>query len=179
MALQVVLLGWLVVDVRATALRLALGVVAAASIAVSTYLYGGRDVDESLGAACRVLAIVLPAALLTPRIEPSRLGDHLGQRLRLPPRVVVAATVAFQRVDQVADQWRQIQRARRARGLGVDGRRRRRLRGSAGAAFAILVVNLRETGVLAVAMDARGFGDADHRTWAEPAPWHWADTSFS
>lgn len=171
LALQVVLLGWLLVDIRTTLLRLAFGLVAALSITISTYLYGGQHLSESLGAACRVLAIVLPAALLTPRILPSSLGDHLAQRLRLPARAVVAAVVALQRLDQTSDQWRQVQRARRARGLGADGSLPRRLRNSAGSAFAMLVVNLRETGTLAVAMDARGFAEAEGRTWAEPAPW--------
>jgi energy-coupling factor transport system permease protein/energy-coupling factor transport system ATP-binding protein len=34
---------------------------------------------------------------------------------------------------------------------------------------------MRRTGTLAVAMDARGFGHATRRTWAEPAPWLWGD----
>jgi energy-coupling factor transporter transmembrane protein EcfT len=175
LGLQLLLLGWLLVDVRATLFRLGLGMVAAVSITVSTYLYGGQHLTESLGAACRVLAIVLPAALLTPRIGPSSLGDHLGQRLHLPARTVVAAVVALQRLDQTAEQWRQIQRARRSRGLGVDGSLGRRLRSSGGAAFAMLVVNMRQTGTLTVAMDSRGFADARNRTWAEPAPWHVLD----
>jgi energy-coupling factor transport system ATP-binding protein len=38
------------------------------------------------------------------------------------------------------------------------------------------VAALRQTGTLAVAMDARGFAGADRRTWAEPAPWRSGDT---
>jgi energy-coupling factor transporter transmembrane protein EcfT len=34
---------------------------------------------------------------------------------------------------------------------------------------------MRETGQLALAMDARGFATAGRRTWAEPAPWGPAD----
>ena len=44
--------------------------------------------------------------MLTPVIEPSELGDHLAQRLRLPARPVVAAVVGLQRVDEFGEQWR-------------------------------------------------------------------------
>jgi len=169
---ELVLYGWWVVDLRATVLRLLFGLVAASSIAVSTYLYGGREVDSALTASLRILVIVVPTALLTPRIDPSRLGDHLAQRLRLPARPVVAAVVALQRLDDLAETWQEIQRARRARGLGLDGGPVRRMRGSAHSAFALLVVSMRRTAAVSVAMDARAFGAArDGRTWAEPAPW--------
>ena len=144
---------------------------------ISTWLYGGRDFDEALGAGLRVLSIVLPAALLTATIDPSRLGDHLAQRLRLPARVVVAATSALQRLDDTVETWRTIQLARRARGLGLDGGPVRRLKASAAGAFALLVVSLRRATVTTIAMDARGFATATRRTWAESAPWTTADSA--
>lgn len=162
-------------DVPASGRRLLIGAVAALSIMVSTWLYGGHDGGSSLAAALRVLTIVTPAALLSPLIAPSELGDHLAQRLRLPARVVVAAVAALQRLDAMGTQWQQVQRARRARGLGSDGGPVRRLRGSAGSAFALLVVSMRQTGQLATAMDARGFENAHRRTWAEAAPWRPGD----
>jgi len=169
---EIVLYGWWMSDVRATVIRLAFGLVAATSIAVSTYLYGGREVATALTASLRILVIVVPTALLTPGIDPSRLGDHLAQRLRLPARPVVASVVALQRIDDLAETWQQIQRARRARGMGLDGSLARRARGSAHSAFTLLVVSMRRTGALSVAMDARAFGAArTGRTWAEPAPW--------
>jgi len=173
---QVLTLGWLGRDVRATLRRLTLGAVAAVSLVISTWLYGGHQADASLGAGLRVLAIVIPAALLTPRIRPSELGDHLAQRLHLPARTVVAAVVALQRLESIGEQWQQVQRARRARGLGLDGGPTRRLRGSGASSFALLVVAMRQTGQLATAMDARGFAGADRRTWAEPAPWRVGDS---
>ncbi|MBA2558481.1 MAG: energy-coupling factor transporter transmembrane protein EcfT, partial [Propionibacteriales bacterium] len=106
----------------------------------------------------------------------SALGDHLAQRLHLPARAVVAAVVALQRWDSIGEQWQQVQRARRARGLGLDGGPLRRLQESAASAFALLVVSMRHTGQLATAMDARGFAAARERTWAEPAPWLPGDT---
>ena len=173
---EVAALGWLATDLRATLQRLALGLVAAASIMVSTWLYGGQHASESIGAALRIIYIVLPAALVTARIRPSELGDHLAQRLHLPARAVVAAVVALQRLDSLGQQWQQVQRARRARGWGLDGGPVRRLRGSAASAFTLLVVSMRHTGALATAMDARGFAAATRRTWAEPADWRWGDS---
>ena len=176
-AMQLVLLGWLCTDWRSALGRLAFGAIASTSIVISTWLYGGRDLDEALGAGLRVLSIVLPAALLTATIDPSRLGDHLAQRLRLPARVVVAATSALQRLDDTVETWRTIQLARRARGLGLDGGPVRRVRASAAGAFALLVVSLRRATVTTIAMDARGFATATRRTWAEPAPWTTADSA--
>ena len=37
--------------------------------------------------------------------------------------------------------------------------------------FALLVQALRGASATSIAMDARGFATAQHRTWAEPAPW--------
>ncbi len=175
-AAEVVAFGALARDLPASSRRLALGAVAAVSILVSTWLYGGHSADAAAGAALRILAIVTPAALLTPRIGPSELGDHLAQRLRLPARAVVASVAALQRLDALGRQWQQVSRARRARGYGADGGPVRRLRGLAGSVFALLVVSMRQTGQLAVAMDARGFAAASDRTWAEPAPWRLGDS---
>ncbi len=175
LAAEVATLGWLVRDLRASLLRLSLGLVAALSVTVSTWLYGGHHLNESLGAACRILYLVAPAALLSPRIRPSELGDHLAQRLHLPARVVVASVAALRRLDDLGAEWRQVQRARRARGLGLDGGPVRRVRESAGSAFALLVVSMRSTATLSMAMDARGFASATRRSWAEPAPWRTGD----
>ncbi|MBA3232877.1 MAG: energy-coupling factor transporter transmembrane protein EcfT [Propionibacteriales bacterium] len=169
-------LGWLVRDARGTLVRAALGFVAAAGIAVSTWLYAGRDVAEAGAAACRILYLVLPSALLLALLRPSELGDHLAQRLHLPARGVVACTAALQRLESFADDWRTVARARRARGLGPQGGPVRRVRTSGASAFALLVVSMRHTSAMAVAMDARGFATATRRTWAEPAPWQTADS---
>jgi energy-coupling factor transporter transmembrane protein EcfT len=174
-AISVAAVGWLVSDPRAFAVRLGLGGLAALSIFVSTWLYGGGHLDESLGAALRIVYLVLPGAALASRIRPSALADHLAQRAHVPDRVAVSAAVALARVDSLGETWTQIRRARRARGLGFDGVVRR-LRAAAGSAFGLLVASMRRTATLAVAMDARGFAHATQRTWAEPAPWRRADS---
>lgn len=168
--------GWLVRDWRRTLRGLAFGVVAAAGIALTTWLYGGQDPNTTGAAALRILYLVLPSALLVPLIRPSALADHLAQRLHLPARGMVAASAALQRLDAIGESWGQVQRARRSRGLGADGNPVRWVRASVGSAFALLVTELRQAGLLAVAMDARGFEAAHRRTWAEDAPWYRADT---
>jgi energy-coupling factor transport system permease protein len=159
--------------------RMVFGVIASSSIGVSTYLYGGQQLDTTAGAVLRVLCIIAPSALLTSLIRPSELGDHLAQRAHLPARLVVAGTAALQRLDALSGQWEQIQAARRARGLGIDGGPIRRVQTLAGSAFTLLVVALRQSSVLAVAMDVRGFANAHERTWAEPAPWRLPDWALS
>jgi len=163
-------------DLRPTLFRLGLGLVAALSIGLTTWLYGGHDLDVALAAALRIVYFIVPAAVLTTYIEPSDLGDHLAQRLRLPARLVVASVAAVQRLDGIADEWEQIRRARRARGLGPAGGPVGRGRVLASMALALLVSTLRASGRMSVAMDARGFAGAQRRTWAEPAPWTLADT---
>jgi energy-coupling factor transport system permease protein len=169
--LAVVAVGWLVSDVRSAAFRLGLGLIAALSLFASSWLYGGHQVDESLGIAMRVVYLVFPTAVLAARIRPSALADHLAQRAGLPDRVAVSMAAALARIDSLADTWRQIRQARRARGLGFDGGVGRWLRAAADSAFGLLVASMRGAGSLAVAMDARGFARATERTWAEPAPW--------
>ncbi len=176
LVIQLAALGWLVRDVRSSLQRAAFGLVAAAGIAVSTWLYGGRDLAEAGTAACRILYLVLPSAMLLPLLRPSELGDHLAQRLHFPARGVVACVAALRRLDSFGTDWKTIQRARRARGLGLDGGPIRRTKESGASAFALLVVSMRHTGAMAMAMDARGFASATDRTWAEPAPWRFADT---
>ena len=176
LVVEVLAVGWLARDLRSSRLRFLLGGIAALSITITTWLYGGQDVDASLGAGCRILYIVVPAALLTPRVQPSELGDHLAQRLHLPARVAVAMVVALQRIEELANQWQQVQRARRARGRGLDGSAARRVRTSAGGAFGLLVISMRSTGATAMAMGARGFSAAHRRTWAEDAPWRAGDS---
>jgi energy-coupling factor transport system permease protein len=161
---------------RSTWWRVAVVAFAAGSVAVSTWVYGGQDVDTAGGAALRILYLVLPSALVTPYLDPIALGDHLAQRLRLPGRFVVVSVAALQRLDQFGDLRDQVCRARRARGLGGEGGPLNRARAGASVLFGVLVATLRSSGAVAVAMDARGFAAARRRTWAEPAPWRAADS---
>ena len=162
---------------RALAIRLVPGALAALSVAWSTWLLGGRHLDLAATGFTRVLLIVLPSAVLLPFIDTDRLGDHLAQRLHLPDRPVVAVSAALHRMQSFAQIWEEISRARRVRGLGVSWRQPATiLRHVVALTVGLLVRALRAAADLAVAMDARGFATAQRRTWWAPATWRWSDT---
>lgn len=162
---------------RGVLTRLVPGAIGALSVAWSSWLLGGRELEVAAGAGLRVLAIVLPSAVLIPHIDADALGDHLAQRLRLPARPVVATAAALQRAHTFGDVWAEIARARRVRGLGASRRSPRAVLAELGAlTVGMLVRSLQAAATLAVAMDARGFSTAYRRTWWAAAPWRSADT---
>ena len=116
----------------------------------------------ALGIGLRMCAIVMPAIALLDRIDPTDMGDGLAQILHLPARPVLAALAGARMTSLMAADWKALERARRARGVGDASRIRSFLRGS----FSLLVFALRRSGKLATTMEARGFGAAGNRTWA-------------
>lgn len=128
--------------------------------------------------ALRVLAIGLPAVVLSATIDPTDLADGLAQRLRLPARFVIGALAGMRLLGLLVDDWHALDLARRARGVADQGRIRRTL----GMAFALFVLAIRRGSSLATAMEARGFGaigpDAPVRTWARVSPWTRRDTAL-
>jgi energy-coupling factor transport system permease/ATP-binding protein len=162
--------------VRTSAARLAPGLLAALSIGWSSWLLGGHDLATGVTAGLRILVLVLPGALLTAYLDPSRLGDDLAQRLHLPARPVVATVAALQRAEDLGRVWAEAAWARRVRGLGAGRSVLGRVREAAALTFVLLVQSIRQAGRMAVAMDARGFAGARRRTWAEPSRWTRADT---
>ncbi len=151
--------------------RLLAPLLGAASVAFSTWLLSGHDESEAALAGLRVLVLSLPGVLVAPFIDPSRLGDQLAQRLRLPGRPVAAVTASLQRFEDLGAVWEQLDRSRRVRGLGPGRNPVARIRHVGAMTFGLLVATLRSSGRMAVAMDARGFAMAHRRTWAEPALW--------
>ncbi len=176
--------------------RLLPGLFAVLSVGFSNWLLSpGHELSTGALAGLRVAFFVLPGVLLAARIDPSTLGDHLGQRLRLPARPVVAAVAALHRFESLGEQWDQLVRIRRVRALGPGRSPLARGRHLAALTFALLIQTLRQAGRMAVAMEARGFSasatapveatapataavgaPARRRTWAEPAPWLLADS---
>ena len=122
------------------------------------------------------MCLVVPSAFVVAYIDPDRLADHLAQRLRLPPRPVVALAAALQRVQAFEDLWRDLMTTRRVRGIAVDRGLLAKGREAVAVTGALLVGALGQAATLALAMDARGFAEARRRTWAEPAPWRLPDT---
>ncbi|ERH27464.1 ATP-binding cassette domain-containing protein, partial [Actinomyces sp. oral taxon 172] len=117
------------------------------------------------GIGLRMCALVVPAIALLDRIDPTDMGDGLAQILHLPARPVLAALAGARMTSLMAADWKALERARRARGVGDASRIRSFLRGS----FSLLVFALRRSGKLATTMEARGFGAAGRRTWARPS----------
>ena len=116
----------------------------------------------AIGIGIRMCAIVIPAIALLDRIDPTDMGDGLAQILHLPARPVLASLAGARMTALMAADWKALERARRARGVGDASRIRSFLRGS----FSLLVFALRRSGKLATTMEARGFGAAGKRTWA-------------
>lgn len=120
------------------------------------------SIDLAIATALRVLAIGLPAVVLFITVDPTDLADGLAQVWRVPSRFVLGALAGLRLVGLFIEDWRFLELARRARGVGDRGRIRR----IPGQVFALLVLAIRRGSKLATAMEARGFGGAGKRTWA-------------
>ncbi len=188
LTLQVLLIPLLGVPVRTLLRRTAPVLIAAPLAAATVVLYGRasgtiyvefllvRISDGSLELAVatllRILAIGVPAIAVFARPDATRLGDALGQNLRLPSRFVLGGVAALRLLTVLRDDARLLERARRARGIGDRGRVRRSL----GMVFALLVLSIRRGSALAIGMEARGVGAPGPRTWTRPSPWRASDT---
>ena len=162
-------------------LRLLPGLLAVFSVGFSGWLLSpGHDGTVGVTAGLRVAFFVLPGILLAGMTDPFALGDHLAQRLHFPPRPVVAAVAAMQRFETLGDQWHQLARTRRIRGLAGGRSPIARIRTASALTFGLLLQSLRQAGRMAVAMESRGFSlpraSGICRSWAEPAPWTVADS---
>jgi energy-coupling factor transport system permease protein len=119
----------------------------------------------------RILAIGLPGVVLITTTDPTDLADALAQVLHLPARFVLSALAALRLFGVLEQEWQALTMARRARGFDVGfgphgGFGLSALRLLGGQVFALLVLAIRRATVLAVAMEARGFGAGQRRTWA-------------
>ncbi len=152
---------------------LALCGVSSALVAYSAWRLGNADYAPV--AALRILVLAWPGAVIIAFIDPSRLGDHLAQRLRVPGRFVASFVAVVQRMTDFQSAHQQISRVRRVRALGPTGLTGP-VRHAGSMTFSMLASALRGAGTMSIAMDARGFATARHRTWAEPAPWQRPDT---
>lgn len=175
---------WLVTGARAFDLRRLLpGLLVVLSVTWSNwFLAPDHALEPALLAGVRIAYFVWPSVVAAGFVDPSALGDHLGQRLRLPARPVLAVVAAMQRLDALGENWTELDRARRIRGLAPGRGLLARVRHVTSLSVALLVEALRGAQVLSFAMDARGYralGEAGaRRTWAAPAPWRGVDTVF-
>lgn len=124
-----------------------------------------NSVSLALAVTVRVLAVGLPAVVLTADLDPTRLGDGLSQLWKLPSRFVIGAVAGVRLVTLFRQDWGALNRAQRARGI-ADGSRLKRM---PSLIFGLLVLALRRGAKLATAMEARGFGTSEKRTWGREA----------
>lgn len=167
--------------VRPVLLRLVPAAFAAVSVGWSTLLLnsaGPFSPGSGTVAArevTRILCLVVPGALLVGLLRPSSLGDALSQRLRLPPRVVVAACAALLRLGELLRRWETMGEVRRVRGLAPGRSPAARGRYGLSLTVALLVGTLRSAQQLALSMDARGFAQVRQRSHALPSSLSWRD----
>jgi len=146
---------------------------------------------NAVTAAMRLAYFVIPSLLLARHINPSVLGDQLGQLARLPARPVIAGMVALGRVTHLQQSWRHLELVRKLRGLDIQREPEVRLEDRLDIlkarlnklfgriwelTFQLLLQSIRSGTVTAVAMEARGFsalekgtGRLRSRTWAVEA----------
>jgi len=188
LGLQLLLIPLLGIPARTLLRRIAPILIAAPLAALTIVFYGQSSgtvyaefwlvrisdgsLELALATLLRILAIAIPAIALFARPDATRLGDALGQNLRLPSRFVLGGVAALRLLTVLRDDARTLERARRARGLGDRGRVRR----AAGLVFALLVLAIRRGSALAIGMEARGVGAPGPRTWTRPSPWRASDT---
>jgi energy-coupling factor transport system permease protein len=187
LVLESVLLVWAGLGARQFFLRTIPVWIAAPTAAFTTLLYGQASgqthlefglihvtdgsISLAVATALRVLAIGLPAIVLFVTIDPTDLADGLAQVWHLPSRFVLGALAGLRLVGLFLEDWRSLELARRARGVGDRGRIRRVL----SQAFALLVLSIRRGSKLATAMEARGFGGDTRRTWARESVFGWRE----
>ncbi|MDN5725861.1 MAG: ATP-binding cassette domain-containing protein [Propionibacteriales bacterium] len=164
-----------------TLARLVPVALAALTVGWSTLVFSDRAAFSSAAFVAaakeitRIACLVVPGVILVGVLDPSRLGDALAQRCRLPHRPVVAGTAALLRLQLLLDDWRRIAQVRRIRGLAPGRSLPGRIRHVASMTFTLLVHVLRQAQVMATSMDARGFAEARRRTFALPSPWRGRD----
>lgn len=194
LGLELLLLPFAGVAARRLWLMLAPLVIAAPFAGLSTLLFGraGGDViwqagpwhvttDSvwlALAITLRVLAIGLPGVVLFATTDPTDLADALAQLWHLPSRFVIGALAAVRMVGLMAEDWRILAMARRARGIADGQGPFAALARLSSQAFALLVLSVRRGSVLATAMEARAFGSDTPRTWARTSVFGPRDTLF-
>ena len=125
-------------------------------------LISERSATLALATALRILAIGIPAIITIAGVDATDLADSFSQVLHLPDRFVYGGLAGMRLFSVLQDDWAALTASRRSRGLGEDGK----VRSFFPQAFALLVLSIRRSTTLAVAMEARGFGGSGPRSHA-------------
>jgi len=183
---EALVLPWLRLPARRTWMIVGIVSVSAVLGAVGTALYGRPSgetllmwgpvhvttgsIDLAVLVCLRIVAIALPGALVFAATNLTALADSLTQIARLPSRFVAGALSSLRMMSLLADDWRTMGYARRARGLAA-----RSPRHFAGQSFTLFIRAVRRGSALATTMEARGFGGQNPRSWARASVWRTRD----
>lgn len=110
----------------------------------------------------RIFAIGMPAIVLIAGIDATDLADSLSQQLHFSDRFVYSGLAGMRLFSVISDDWAALSLSRRSRGLADQSAIKRFLP----QCFALLVLSIRRSTTLAIAMQARGFGGTTKRTHA-------------
>ena len=133
-----------------------------------------RSALLAVATSLRILAIGIPAIVTVIGLDATDLADAFSQVLHLPDRFVYGGLAGIRLFGVLQDDWAALTASRRSRGLGDE----RRLRAFFPQSFALLVLSIRRSTTLAVAMEARGFGGAGARSHARVSRVHVRDWLF-
>lgn len=142
------------------------------------WIVSAGNLALALAVTIRVVAVVLPSVILFATTDPTDLADALAQLWRLPARFVIGALAAIRMLGVMADDWRMLGLARRARGVAGARNPIAALRAFGSRSLSFMIIAIRRGSLLAVAMEARGF-DAEHpRSWARTSVFAGRDYAF-
>ena len=121
-----------------------------------------RSAELAVATSVRILAIGIPAIITVLGIDATDLADSFSQILHMPDRFVYGGLAGMRLSSVLQDDWAALTASRRSRGLGDESR----VRSFAPQAFALLVLSIRRSTMLATAMQSRGFGGDGPRSHA-------------
>lgn len=135
-----------------------------------------HSVQAAIAIALRILVIAVPSIILFASIDPSDLATGLALQLHAPTRFVFGALAALRMLGSMAEDWRTLSYARRARGQRAN--MATAIPRYAQQSFSLLALALRRGEVLAVAMESRGLDSGVERSYLHPTSWCARDTWF-
>lgn len=127
----------------------------------------------------RVLAISSFSFLFVLTTDPTAFALSLMQQARLPHNIGYGLLIAYRFLPVLRREYETIQAAQQVRGLGLPESFRQRVRRLFQSALPLLAAGIRKAGRAAVAMDARGFGQAQGRTYYRTLRVSWHDAVFA
>jgi energy-coupling factor transport system permease protein len=132
-----------------------------------------------LGIALRGLAIGALSLTFILTTDPTDLVVSLIRHGRLPWRLGYSLLAGVRFLPFFAQEYEQVRLAQRVRGRIEHGSPLARVRRHAGYVLPLLATAVRRAARVAVAMDARGFASATHRTYYRQVPLDARDAAFA